>query len=85
MTRTVCFVPCFSDKSDVLKLFAWQVCLRYKMSATLLSIRQPIVRLRHEDNVSIGTIANIKKSKSTITGIFNVYDDMGSCEARKST
>ena len=54
------------------------------MPATPLSIRQQIVRLRHEDNLSIGAIANIvKKSKSVIHGILNVYDT-GSCEAGKS-
>ena len=61
------------------------VRLRYKMLATPLPIRQQIVRLRHKDNLSIGTIANIvKKSKSVIHGILKAYDDTGSCEAGKS-
>ena len=46
--------------------------------------RQQIVRLRHDDNLSIGAIANIvKKSKSVIHCILQVYDDTGSCESVK--
>ena len=56
------------------------------MPATPLLIRQQIVRIRHEDNLTIGAIADIvKKSKGVIRGILKVYDDAGSCEARKST
>ena len=61
------------------------VCLRYKMPATPLLISQQIVRLRHQDNLRIGAIANIVKSKSVIHGILKVYDDTGYCEAGKST
>ena len=56
------------------------------MPTTPLPIRQQIVRLRHEDNLSIEAITNIvKKSKSVIHGILKVCNDTGSCEAGKST
>ena len=62
------------------------LCIRYKIPATPIPIRQQIVRLRLEDNLSIGAIAYIvKKSKRAVHGILKVYDDTGSCEARKST
>ena len=55
------------------------MCLRYRIPATPLSICQQIVRLRHEDNLGIGAIANIvKNSKRVVHGILKVYDDTGS-------
>ena len=60
------------------------MCLRYKILDTL--IPQQIVRLRHEDNLCIGAIANIvKKSKSVIHGILKVHNGTGPCETGKST
>lgn len=56
------------------------------MPLTPLPIRQQIIKLRKKDNLSIGSIAKIvNKSKSVVHGILKVYDDCGSCEARKST
>ncbi len=56
------------------------------MPITPFSIRQQIVRLRHEEKLSIGAIATIvNKSKSVVHGILKLYDDTGSCEAKKST
>lgn len=56
------------------------------MPPTPLPIRQQIIKLRKKDNLSIGAIAKIvDKSKSVVHNILKVYDDSGSCKARKST
>ena len=56
------------------------------MPPTPLPIRQQIIMLRMNDNLSIGAIAEIvNASKSVVHGIFKVYNDYGLSEVRKST
>lgn len=55
------------------------------MPITPLPIRQQIIKLRTKNKLSIGAIAKIvSKSKSVVHDILKVYNDTGSCEAKKS-
>ena len=50
-----------------------------KNALTSLEVRKLIVKLRNEDQRSIGEIANIvKKSKSVILGILKKFKETGS-------